>query len=88
MWQAQLQGNKSWNLAPTPECDRQCKSFSFYVEPGDIGRYNLYGFLFKIIIKLIFILNFILVLIDTRVWYHSTAIMNGEFSLTIQSEYG
>jgi len=37
MWQAQLQGNKSWVLAPTPECDDQCNSFSFYVEPGDAG---------------------------------------------------
>ncbi|XP_055378423.1 uncharacterized protein LOC129610094 [Condylostylus longicornis] len=35
MWQAQLQGNKSWVLAPTPECDQICHSFSFYVEPGD-----------------------------------------------------
>ncbi|XP_037933328.1 uncharacterized protein LOC119668358 [Teleopsis dalmanni] len=35
MWQAQLQGNKSWILAPTPECDHICQSFSFYVEPGD-----------------------------------------------------
>lgn len=35
MWQAQLQGNKSWILAPTPECDHLCHSFSFYVEPGD-----------------------------------------------------
>uniref|UniRef100_A0A1A9ZB33 Cupin-like domain-containing protein n=1 Tax=Glossina pallidipes TaxID=7398 RepID=A0A1A9ZB33_GLOPL len=35
MWQAQLKGNKSWILAPTPECDHVCQSFSFYVEPGD-----------------------------------------------------
>lgn len=35
MWQAQLQGNKSWVLAPTPECEQICHSFSFYVEPGD-----------------------------------------------------
>ncbi|XP_067613693.1 uncharacterized protein [Eurosta solidaginis] len=35
MWQAQLHGNKSWIVAPTPECDHVCQSFSFYVEPGD-----------------------------------------------------
>ncbi|XP_018795000.1 PREDICTED: uncharacterized protein LOC108972721 isoform X2 [Bactrocera latifrons] len=35
VWQAQLQGNKSWIVAPTPECDHVCQSFSFYVEPGD-----------------------------------------------------
>lgn len=35
MWQAQLQGNKTWVLAPTPECDNVCHTFSFYVEPGD-----------------------------------------------------
>lgn len=35
MWQAQLQGNKTWVLAPTPECDSVCHTFSFYVEPGD-----------------------------------------------------
>uniref|UniRef100_A0A1L8D9L9 Putative conserved plasma membrane protein n=1 Tax=Nyssomyia neivai TaxID=330878 RepID=A0A1L8D9L9_9DIPT len=64
MWQAQLRGNKSWVLAPTPECDAQCKSFSFYVEPGDA------------------------VLVDTRLWYHGTYVPKGEFSLTIQSEYG
>lgn len=38
MWQAQLKGNKSWILAPTPECDHVCQSFSFYVEPGDAGK--------------------------------------------------
>lgn len=35
MWQAQLQGNKSWTLNPPPECDSVCSSFEFYVEPGD-----------------------------------------------------
>ncbi|EAA05078.4 AGAP011086-PA, partial [Anopheles gambiae str. PEST] len=65
MWQAQLRGNKSWILAPTPECDAECRSFSFYVEPGDA------------------------LLVDTRLWYHGTFIHSkGEFSLTIQSEYG
>ncbi|KAL1375084.1 hypothetical protein pipiens_017716 [Culex pipiens pipiens] len=64
MWQAQLRGNKTWILAPTPECDNECKSFSFYVEPGDA------------------------LLVDTRLWYHGTFISKGEFSLTIQSEYG
>ncbi|XP_075170066.1 uncharacterized protein LOC142242032 [Haematobia irritans] len=64
MWQAQIKGNKSWILAPTPECDHLCKSFSFNVEPGDA------------------------VLVDTRIWYHGTSIPKGQFTLTIQSEYG
>ncbi|XP_055310868.1 uncharacterized protein LOC129573790 isoform X3 [Sitodiplosis mosellana] len=62
MWQAQLQGNKTWFISPTPECDSKCSSFSFYVEAGDA------------------------VLIDTRIWYHGT--ITGQFSITIQSEYG
>ncbi|XP_034831128.1 uncharacterized protein [Maniola hyperantus] len=28
------------------------------------------------------------VLLDTRLWYHSTSIPKGQFSLTVQSEYG
>lgn len=36
MWQAQLQGNKTWNVCPPSECDSVCSSFSFYVEPGDV----------------------------------------------------
>lgn len=36
MWQAQLQGNKSWTLNPPPECAKLCTNFQFYVEPGDI----------------------------------------------------
>lgn len=28
------------------------------------------------------------VLIDTRIWYHGTSVKSGEFSMTIQSEYG
>jgi hypothetical protein len=59
-----LSGNKSWIVAPTPECDEQCESFSFYVEENDA------------------------LLLDTRLWYHGTYISQGEFSLTIQSEYG
>lgn len=35
MWQAQLQGNKTWQLIPSPECQDVCQQFSFYVEPGD-----------------------------------------------------
>lgn len=31
MWQAQLQGNKTWNVSPTPECEAMCSSFSFFV---------------------------------------------------------
>lgn len=44
MWQAQLRGNKSWSVAPTPECNAVCEKFSFYVEPGDAGKllYNLW----------------------------------------------
>lgn len=64
MWQAQLQGNKTWKVTPTPECEDKCSSFTFYVEAGDI------------------------VLIDTRIWYHETAVKYGQFSMTIQSEYG
>lgn len=65
MWQAQLgKGNKTWIVAPTPECETVCDSFSFYVEPGDA------------------------LLLDTRVWYHETHITEGQFSITIQSEYG
>ncbi|GLV39451.1 uncharacterized protein CBL_13330 [Carabus blaptoides fortunei] len=35
MWQAQLLGNKTWHLIPSPECEDVCDSFKFYVEPGD-----------------------------------------------------
>lgn len=28
------------------------------------------------------------VLIDTRIWYHGTSVAPGQFSMTIQSEYG
>lgn len=42
MWQAQLQGNKTWVVAPTPECDKKCNTFSFYVEPGDAGKLICY----------------------------------------------
>lgn len=28
------------------------------------------------------------VLLDTRLWYHATTIPKGQFSLTVQSEYG
>lgn len=86
MWQAQLQGNKSWTLSPAPECDRQCNGFSFYVEPGDAGIYISIIFDFKCAD----FLNLVIfaVLIDTRFWYHGTTVTNGQFSLTIQSEYG
>ncbi|CAH0398843.1 unnamed protein product [Chilo suppressalis] len=29
-----------------------------------------------------------IVLLDTRIWYHATTIPKGEFSMTVQSEYG
>lgn len=45
MWQAQLRGNKSWSVAPTPECNSVCGKFTFYVEPGDAGKlFELYLF--------------------------------------------
>lgn len=39
MWQAQLLGNKTWHLIPSPECENVCQSFSFYVEPGDASKF-------------------------------------------------
>ncbi|KAF5303373.1 hypothetical protein FQR65_LT08286 [Abscondita terminalis] len=35
MWQAQLQGTKTWYLKPSPECENVCHSISFLAEPGD-----------------------------------------------------
>ncbi|XP_023949605.2 uncharacterized protein LOC112054156 [Bicyclus anynana] len=64
MWQGQVKGNKTWSVAPVPECEHVCNKFKYYVEPGDV------------------------VLLDTRVWYHATSIPKGQFSLTVQSEYG
>ncbi|XP_013190579.2 uncharacterized protein LOC106134972 isoform X1 [Amyelois transitella] len=64
MWQGQVRGNKTWSVAPVPECDHICHKFEYYVEPGDV------------------------VLLDTRIWYHATSIPKGQFSLTVQSEYG
>ena len=29
-----------------------------------------------------------IILLDTRIWYHGTQVENGQFSLTITSEYG
>lgn len=37
MWQGQVQGNKTWFVAPVPECDHLCHKFQYYVEPGDVG---------------------------------------------------
>lgn len=82
MWQAQLKGSKTWFLRPTPECQDVCKSFSFSVEAGDAGKGPIRKSLF------FFNVIYIAVLIDTRVWYHGTKIAKGEFSLSIQSEYG
>ncbi|XP_033193881.1 uncharacterized protein LOC117233997 isoform X2 [Bombus vosnesenskii] len=64
MWQGQIIGNKTWSVAPTPECDTVCTRFNFTVYAGDI------------------------VLLDTRIWYHSTYVKGGNFSLTVTSEYG
>ncbi|KAG7295923.1 hypothetical protein JYU34_021013 [Plutella xylostella] len=64
MWQGQVSGNKTWAIAPVPECDSVCHKFQYYVEPGDV------------------------VLLDTRIWYHATSLPKGQFSLTVQSEYG
>uniref|UniRef100_A0A6V7M8L3 Uncharacterized protein n=1 Tax=Bracon brevicornis TaxID=1563983 RepID=A0A6V7M8L3_9HYME len=36
MWQGQLIGDKIWTVAPTPECDKICNTFSFSVNSGDI----------------------------------------------------
>ncbi|KAG6444706.1 hypothetical protein O3G_MSEX003510 [Manduca sexta] len=38
MWQGQVRGNKTWTIAPVPECDHVCKTIEFYVEPGDVGE--------------------------------------------------
>lgn len=40
MWQAQLQGHKTWRLNPPPECESVCEGFEFRVEPGDICKYT------------------------------------------------
>ncbi|CAL7939557.1 unnamed protein product [Xylocopa violacea] len=64
MWQGQIIGNKTWTVAPTPECDDVCTRFNFTVYAGDI------------------------VLLDTRIWYHSTYVEGKNFSLTVTSEYG
>ncbi|XP_006625108.1 uncharacterized protein LOC102672593 [Apis dorsata] len=64
MWQGQIIGNKTWSVAPTPECDNVCTRFNFTVYAGDI------------------------VLLDTRIWYHSTYVIGKNFSLTVTSEYG
>lgn len=39
MWQGQVKGNKSWSLAPVPECEHVCQKLQYYVEPGDVGKY-------------------------------------------------
>nr|CAD7435110.1 unnamed protein product [Timema monikensis] len=36
MWQAQIQGHKTWRLMPPPDCDHVCSTLSFRVDPGDI----------------------------------------------------
>ncbi|XP_026666898.1 uncharacterized protein LOC108621922 [Ceratina calcarata] len=64
MWQGQVIGDKTWNVAPTPECDDLCPRFNFTVHAGDV------------------------VLVDTRIWYHSTYVEGKRFSLTVTSEYG
>lgn len=46
MWQAQLKGRKEWLLAPVPECDDKCSSFSFFVEPGDASIISNYFYNF------------------------------------------
>ncbi|KAF5287863.1 hypothetical protein FQA39_LY15639 [Lamprigera yunnana] len=35
MWQAQLQGTKTWYLKPSPECEDVCHPMRFLAEPGD-----------------------------------------------------
>ncbi|XP_043284275.1 uncharacterized protein [Venturia canescens] len=36
MWQGQIIGRKTWTVAPTPECEHVCKTFSFSVDTGDV----------------------------------------------------
>lgn len=54
MWQAQLRGNKSWSVAPTPECNAVCEKFTFYVEPGDAGKPSPLNCVYQSVIKLIY----------------------------------
>lgn len=53
MWQGQVQGNKTWSVAPVPECEHICHQFKFYVEPGDICKLFL-NVLHKNIEQLVF----------------------------------
>lgn len=89
MWQAQLQGSKSWQLAPTPECADVCDKFEFIVEPGDAGKTEQTTIIFiHVLVASFNLVDDFTVLLDTRNWYHGTSVLNGEFSFTIQSEYG
>ncbi|XP_015122534.1 uncharacterized protein LOC107044966 isoform X2 [Diachasma alloeum] len=36
MWQGQILGDKTWTVAPTPECDNVCNKFNFSVNSGDV----------------------------------------------------
>ncbi|KAF7996579.1 hypothetical protein HCN44_002225 [Aphidius gifuensis] len=36
MWQGQVLGRKTWEVAPTPECDNVCERFTFNVDTGDV----------------------------------------------------
>lgn len=35
-WQAQISGEKTWSLIPTPECEHVCHSMNITVQKGDI----------------------------------------------------
>lgn len=40
MWQGQVLGRKTWEVAPTPECDNVCGRFNFSVDTGDVVLLN------------------------------------------------
>lgn len=40
MWQGQIKGKKNWLVAPVPECEHICNKFQYYIQPGDVGKFN------------------------------------------------
>ena len=43
-WQAQISGQKTWQLVPSPECEAICHSFNVTVHKGDISMFCLHYF--------------------------------------------
>lgn len=39
-WQAQISGEKTWTLIPTPECEHVCTALNVTVSKGDISKYR------------------------------------------------